>query len=177
MPLAGAHPAAPGAWRLVEQLCEGPHRWGRVDVTPTARTTWNRTRLTVYPPGTNAAERRALQFHRSWPTGGAVVALLLILALSRWTPLAATAVAASVYAAGIGAGAVATRRLRPQVRRLTIVTVPLGGRVESLGDTRFFAWATDRLRVLDSLHSQGLLTTPEYEAGWAEIYTALPAHV
>ncbi|QWT24452.1 hypothetical protein KPL76_03365 [Subtercola sp. PAMC28395] len=155
-------------------VCEGPNRWGRVDVTPTGRTTWNRTRLTVYPPGTNAAERRALQLHRNWPVAGAVVALFVMLALSSWPPLAAAAVAVSVYGAGLMTAQALTRRIRPQVRRLVVVTVPIGGRIESLGDIGSFTAAIDRLHALDELRRRGAITPAEHEAGWAEIYSALP---
>ncbi|RFA08578.1 hypothetical protein B7R54_04560 [Subtercola boreus] len=162
------------ASRTTEHLLEGDHRWGSIEVSPAGRTSWNRTRLTVYPPGTNHAERRALHFYRTWPVVGAVVALFTILALSAWPPLAATAAAVAVYALGLLAGFRMTRHLRPRLRRLSVVLVATGGGTETLGDIDFYNTATDEFRALDRLHDAGLVSAAEYELAWAKIYNALP---
>ncbi|UFS59120.1 DUF6611 family protein [Subtercola endophyticus] len=161
--------------RAARRISEGPHLWGAIDVTPTGRTSYCRTRLTVYPPGTNAAERRALRFYRNWPVAGAVLALFLFLALAEMPALVVTSIAISVYAAGIWAGHAATRSLRPHVRRLTVLTAATGQHFETLGDIAFFQAATDQLRAMDKLNDHGLLSAAEYESYWAEIYDALPA--
>ncbi|RFA21144.1 DUF6611 family protein [Subtercola boreus] len=160
--------------RATEHFLEGPHPWGSVDVSPTGRTTWNRTRLTVFPPGTNRGERRALQFYRTWPVAGAVIGLLTFLALDSWPPMAATAMVLGVYVAGFVVALRLTTTLRPGLRRLTVMSIPVGGRFETVGDVEYFDHATDRLRTLDTLRERGLLSPLEYEAGWAEIYDAIP---
>ena len=167
-------PVAAACGRTAQRLLEGAHPWGSIDVTPTGRTTWTRTRLTVYPPGTNHAERRALQFYRNWPVVGALIALFVMLSLNPWTPLAATGVALLVYVAGFAGALWMTRNLRPRLRRLIVVTVPVGGATETLGDIDSFNNATDQLRTLDRLSRLRLLTPAEYEAGWATIYNSLP---
>ncbi|WP_116282112.1 DUF6611 family protein [Subtercola boreus] len=169
------HPATAFASRTAEHLLEGPHRWGSIDVSPAGRTSWNRTRLTVYPPGTTHAERRALHFSRTWPVVGAVVALFTLLALSAYTAApAATAAAVAVYALGLLAGLRMTRTLRPRLKCLTVVTIPLGGGMETIGDVDFYQAATDRLRALDDRNDRGLVTPAEYEFCCTQIYNAMP---
>jgi hypothetical protein len=145
-----------------------------IDVTPTGRTVWSRTRLTVYPPGTNTAERRALRFYRSWPVGGAALAIFLFFGLSALPVIIVTILALLVYVVGFWAAHLATRTLRPKLKCLTVLTISTGANVETLGDVAFFEAATDRLRALDELDDQGLISAAEYEIHWSEIYDALP---
>ena len=52
---------------VVVRALEGRYRWGDFRVGTPGRTGWVTYRLSVYPPGTNASERRALQFWYSRP--------------------------------------------------------------------------------------------------------------
>lgn len=171
-----AHPVARHLGRAVRHLAEGPHLWGSVDVTPAQRTTVIRTRLTVFRPGTNSAERRALHFFHYWPIMGAVVALFVVVGINDELPaLTSIAIAIVVYAAGFWFGSSRTRTLRATSRHLTLVTVAGLEGSEVVGDIEFFREATDRLRAIDTLDDRGVITAAEYEARWAEIYNALPA--
>jgi hypothetical protein len=161
-------------YRAARRLSEGPHPWGVIDVTPTGRTVWSRTRLTVYPPGTNSTERRALRFYRVWPVAGAALAILLFFTLSALPVVVVTLLALALYIAGIWAAYAATRDLRPRLRYITVLTIQTGLTIETVGDIASFDDTTDRLRALDALHDQGLIGAAEYEMHWSEIYDALP---
>ncbi|WP_411699485.1 DUF6611 family protein [Conyzicola sp.] len=169
-----AHAATRAVAHAAEHVLEGSHHWGRIEARATGRTTANRTRLTVYPPDTTPAERRALQFYRTWPIAGAVLGLMLLVALGG-LPLAVVAPSlVSVYAGGTVAAFVSTTRIRSASRHVDIVSVPIGGSFETVGDIGFFNTATDRLRAMDTLNDRGLLTRAEYDALWAGVYEDCP---
>lgn len=56
----------------IKRKLEGENAWGYFEVGPLSRGLWMRERLTVSPPGTTAAECRAVVLHRNWPVVGAV---------------------------------------------------------------------------------------------------------
>jgi hypothetical protein len=83
------------------RLFEGQFVWGRVDVTPPARSLCTSYRVVVYPPGTNSSERRRLTSRRNWPVTGAVHSMIVLLAASsQITEPLAIVLAITVYTGG-----------------------------------------------------------------------------
>jgi len=160
--------------RSAERALEGSQHWGRIDVVGAGRSGSCRTRVTVYPPGTTAGERRAMRFYRAWPVAGAVLSMFLLLALNTLPTALAVVAVVGLYAAVFGAASARTRRLRSESRHVEILTVPIGGNVETVGDVRFFNAVTDQLRCIDTLSERGQLTAVGYEVRWAEVYASMP---
>ncbi|NEN05761.1 hypothetical protein G3T36_07730 [Diaminobutyricibacter tongyongensis] len=160
---------------FLRKLIEGDNLWGTLDVSPAGRALWRRVRLTVYPPGTTSAERRSLHFAHTWPIGGAILGLLLMVTLgSAWPPAVVVVVVAALYAAGFWLGARLTRPLRNRIRSLVVVSVFVGGGLEEYGDALLLRETTARLRDLDARRREGGIDPARYEAEWAEIYDTLP---
>src|ERR1700758_1957946 len=92
-------PAEPRWWSW---LLDGAHPWGSFDAT-VGRYGIRRYRLTVYPPGSTAADRRWARLWRGWPITGAALAILAFMlfgnVVARPTTVLEYAVAAYV---GIG---------------------------------------------------------------------------
>jgi hypothetical protein len=152
---------------------EGPHPWGSYQVNA-GRSGVIHYRLTVYAPGTNAAERRVLARARDWPIVGAVGALLAIVVLGKTVgslPVMTCVVAA--YVLGIAWTRVRSRALRSAVRTVDAVKVHDGVRNVSRGELSLIVDSIASLRALDE-NSAGL-TAVDYEARWAEIYRSLDA--
>jgi hypothetical protein len=153
------------AWR---RLLEGPHQWGVYDVTA-GRSGVVHYRLTVFPPGTNAAERRALTRARDWPVVGAVCALVAIMGFGQVVgPALLTIGAIVVYALGIVWTRSRTRDIRRSVRTIDAVQVNDGIRNVSRGDLTLILASVAALRTLDE-NAPGF-DAVDYEARWAEIY-------
>jgi hypothetical protein len=174
---AGAGGAQPGCVReSIRKLCEGEHPWGTVDVSPAGGGVWQRTNLTVYPPGTTGSERRALRFEHAWPIAGAVLSLLLLVAFaSAWpAPLAFTAIAL-LYASGFWMGRRLTRHLRHRVRAVTTATVSVAGELQTFGDRELLRETLAELERIDALRRRGELTPVQYEAAWGGVFEKLPA--
>ena len=131
-------------------------------------------RLVVYPPGTNRAERRALQLWTSWPVVGAVLSLLAFaIAGEMLQPGLLVAMAALLYAGGIIAGWIASRRIRPLVKKLNVAQYPDNGRIRTLGDLATLSSAVTRLRSMDDRAASGELSGVEYEQEWWLVYSSL----
>ncbi|MET0805564.1 MAG: DUF6611 family protein [Lacisediminihabitans sp.] len=156
---------------------EGHHPWGTLDVpnpVDLGRRGWGRYRLRVYPPGTNATERRALTFHRRWPVGGGIAALFAELIVGTlWAPTAATVAILSVYLGGIALGLLNTRGLRSRVRSITVVVTELSGERHRFGDIALYEASVRHLLELDRRMSAGEIVHVQHEAGWAVVYNSL----
>ncbi|MFF1879438.1 DUF6611 family protein [Leifsonia sp. NPDC058230] len=161
---------------LFQKLTEGAHPWGTVDVSPAGRGAWQRVRLTVYPPGTTAGERRALTFAHAWPILGAVLAVLLLAPLgSAWPAPLVLVTMLVVYVAGFWVGARITRPIRGRLRSLTTATVYLSGEVQEFGNLRLLRETLAEFDRIDALRRRGELTPVQYEAEWSAIFDTLPA--
>jgi hypothetical protein len=156
------------------RLLEGRYLWGDFRSGPPSRTGWLDYRLTVYPPGTNAAERRALQFWYSWPLVGALLSFLTFAAAGgKVRPEILVPTVAACYVAGILIGWVHTRGIRAGVRRLYVAQFPDDGTLTTLGEAASLSAAVRTLTELDARLSAGELTMPEYESGWWSVYESL----
>jgi hypothetical protein len=162
---------------VLHTAIDGSHAWGVYEsTTPLSmrRTGWGRFLLTVYPPGTNLAERRTLTFYRRWPTWGGMILLLAALITAGIEPSVITmAPFALVYAAGILVGFVATRRLRSRTKRLIVAVNILRGRPDVIGNAALLNASVASLAELDRQLRLGLLTPVEHEAGWGTVYFAI----
>lgn len=161
---------------FLRRTTEGAVPWGTVYASPASGGPWRHVRLTVYPPGTTRAERRALHFAHTWPIAGAIIWLILAVALSRVLPPAAGLTAALlVYAAGFWLAARLTRRVRPRVRTLAVASIHSFGEPRVDGDARLLRAVTARLDDLEERRRSGQLNPVQYEAEWWEIYEAIPS--
>ena len=131
-------------------------------------------RLTVYPPGTNATERRDLILARDWPAlGGAATLLTLIVLGTQASPIGVALGVIVVYAAGIVWTRSRTVTTRRAVRVLDGVRVSDGVREVSRGDFALIVDCVTRLRALDR---RGTRSDPViYEVGWTEVYRTVDA--
>jgi hypothetical protein len=120
--------------RVAVRALEGPHRWGWSDIRPSNRSGWLTVRVAVYPPGTNAAERRILTFARNWPWLSAAIILLTILMLGAdMRPVIFVPVAAGAYAGSIVLVMRRTRRLRRHVRYIAGAQFMADDTAQSIG--------------------------------------------
>ena len=156
------------------RLLEGRYLWGDFRSGPPGRTGWLNYRLTVYPPGTNAAERRALQFWYSWPLVGALLSIVtFVVAGGNIRPEVLVPAVALGYLAGIVVGWVRTKGTRGAVRRLYVAQFPDNGRITTLGDAATLGRAVAALTELDARLSAGEASMLEYENGWWSVYDSL----
>ncbi|MCU1529152.1 MAG: hypothetical protein JWP75_2915 [Frondihabitans sp.] len=160
--------------RVAIRAAEGPHQWGGIDVSPGGRGGWRRTRLVVFPPGTNAAERRRLSVWRAWPVVGAFLAILVLVALAPLPQLVSFSGAAVFYLLGFVGAAFLTRRIRSRVRTLAVSVVAVGGGVTCNGDARLLQEIVNAFADLDDDANAGHLSPVAYEARWADLYDRLP---
>jgi len=131
-------------------------------------------RLTVYPPGTNATERRDLTLARDWPAlGGAATLLTLIVLGTQASPIGVALGVIVVYAAGIVWTRSRTVTTRCAVRVLDGVRVSDGVREVSRGEFDLIVECVTRLRALDRSSTRSDPVT--YEAGWSEVYRTVDA--
>lgn len=118
------------------RLLEGSHPWGSYQVN-VSRSGVVHHRLTVYPPGANSAERRALAGARDWPVAGALGALLAIIGLGRSIgSLLLLSCVTVVYLLGIVWTRLRIRRLRLAVRTIDAVNVHNGARTSRGASSR-----------------------------------------
>lgn len=155
-------------------IVDGRHVWGRYTVRPVDRTMWSTTTLVVFPPGATRSERARLRAWSAWPGVGALVAIATMAALAAW-PVCGTVAAVAVYAAGFAVLARGTRRLRPQVRSVTVTTFHGHGRPEVHGDVPMLRRAHVSLTVAEQALGDGGLRPVDFEAAWADVWNALPA--
>jgi hypothetical protein len=154
----------------------GSHSWGVYEsTTPLSmrRNGWGRFVLTIYPPGTNLAERRAITFHRRWPSWGGMILLPAAIVTASIEPFVTTIPFALAYGAGIVIGFVKTRRLRSHTRRLTVAIASLGGQSQVIGDAELLNSSVRSLVDLDQQLRLGNVTPVEHELGWGMVYDAI----
>lgn len=158
----------------MKRKLEGPHPWGYWEVSPQGRGLWMRERLTVFPPGTTAAERRALAFFRNWPLIGSVAALFAMMGLGLvFTPFTAFLLAFTLYGVSIWGGARATRRLRTSSVQLVVARVAIDGGISTWGNVASMAAARAAFAMLDERAGVEGLTPAQYEKQWAAIFRSL----
>ncbi len=159
--------------RAMTRIFEGPHPWGLYEVNA-SRSGVVHYRLTVFPPGTNAAERRALARARDWPVVGAVAALVAIMIFGESLgPAFTTFAALAVYAIGVVWTRLRSRGIRSAVRSVDAVQVYDGVRNVTRGELGRILVAVATLRTLDEDERAGRIDEVGYEARWAAVYHAV----
>ncbi|MCU1549865.1 MAG: hypothetical protein JWR36_425 [Glaciihabitans sp.] len=161
---------------IVRRILEGEHGWGRVEVAPVGRTVWSRYRVAVFPPGLSRSELRSLNFYYSWPIAGALAAVFAFAALgSTWPVVLDVLAVAAVYSGVFWGAATLTRDLRSRIRRVAAVIVQLEGRYETYGEADILFATLDGFSELDARQQAKAVTPAQYEAGWAQLYDAIPS--
>jgi hypothetical protein len=161
--------------QLLQRLAGGPAPWGTVQVWPASPGLWERIRLTVYPPGTSRAERRAMEFAHAWPVTGAIAGFIAIVALSGAVPVVATIAIVVIYLLGFWVGARLTRDLRRRSRTITASTVFIAGELTEFGDVELLKETRARLGDLELRRVHGDIDPIQYEAEWADVYSSIPS--
>lgn len=132
------------------------------------------TRLTVFPPGTNQAERRLLALHRDCPIVVASAALLSVLAVAAgWGNLGLMLVVVATAAAFAAVVSYLTRRIRRGIRRVDVVVTYTAGRRSVYGEPVLYESARRELERLESDYRAGHLLGVQFEAGWSRVYDQL----
>lgn len=151
--------------------------WGILDVCPTDRTGWViRHELIVYPPGTNAAERRAYRFWHLWPAVGVIVAVAAMGLSSVVVPDAwCLAVAAVIYLAGFAVALGPTRRVRRGLHRRVAYSGHFTEGRSTRGDIVTLERAALDLIDLDRARERGECDPVHYELAWADAWRELAA--
>lgn len=160
----------------LERALEGRYLWGDFRVSTPGRTGWTSYRLTVYPPGTNAPERRALQFWYSWPVLGALICLIAFPSIgNRFGPAILIPASTVLYVGGLLLGWARTRRLRPRVVVLSVAQFAEAGGIQTLGDLTTLRAAVNRLDAMDAQRADGHLDELDYEHEWWSVYETVRA--
>jgi hypothetical protein len=155
---------------------EGSHPWGTFQASPAGRGVWLRRTLTLYRPGTNGPERRALTFHRNWPVAGAVLAIVAMLPIgAATTPPIAFSIVFAAYLGVFALSARATRALRADAHRLVVLSVAVEEGVTTHGDERLLEHTVAGFERLDAARRDGAISPAQYERGWAELYEGIHA--
>jgi MFS family permease len=156
--------------------------WGGLEVSDPVsarRSGMTRYRLEIFPPGTNADERRGLLRFRQWRLWGALVALVGSFLIEAWLPGWQWPLYVAVaYVAGLIIGLHLTSDLRRATRTLTVATIALGGSTYVEGDLGLLESCVTELEELDSDRRGGSVTPLAYELAWSGLYGRLePARV
>lgn len=162
------------AAKVLTRAFEGKYRWGYLDEAPFGRGVWIRRRLTVYPPGTNCAERRLLTFHRNWPLVGAITALFVMFCVGSATrPLVGAAVAAVLYLGLLAVLSHVTSSLRERTQTIVVVSIAISGSIEVHGNARLMDWSIGILDRLAATEAKGTISPLQYESIWSSVYRTI----
>lgn len=177
--------AVPGAWRhaghlpealrhAAHDLVDGSHVWGTLDQAPARSTVVQQITLRVYRPGTSLLDRRLLHARQCWPVAGAVVVVLVTLALATVANAPTLAVVAlAVYAGGFPALEWASREVRSTVRELSASSTCTPSGLVVVGDAACVRATAARLFALDRDLRLGRIDPARHEALWGEVWRAL----
>ena len=149
------------------------HPWGVLEVTAPVRYGWRGFRLTVYPAGTSATERRMLWADRHAPVIAAIAVLTAMVILQPDVPPLCVLLVIPAGVILVSLVRRATRQLRAGVRTLAVTLIDSGGKTETLGDERLLDNCLDELRDIDRALWAKQISPVEYERRWACVYESL----
>jgi len=153
------------------------HPWGLLEVTSPVRYGWRGFRLTVFPPGTSAAERRLLWLDRHIAYLTALVVLPLILAVQPTIPPIALLLFIPAGVAVVALVRNRARSLRARVRTVAVSYVDVGGTTQVLGEGGLVDGSVAALRELDRALTAKEISAIQYELGWAGVYDMVSRNV
>lgn len=134
-----------------------------------------RYRLTVYPPGTSALDRRLARLWRGWPVSGAVLGLLEVMLLSS-TRLPAETVFSVAVGSYLGIGTLLYLRAgsgRVRIRSLSVLLVPDDSDADERRTYTECQLLAHTLVRADRKVSSGAMSWIDYEATWWDAYESL----
>ena len=156
---------------LLARMLEGPHPWGDLWVACVDHTGGVRYHLTVFPPGINAAQRRALVFRRRWIPWGAIIGFLVAsgfsIVMNGWL---AIAFGTALY---VGALLIANERAgsaRHGVVELDAQRTSAKRDPDAFGTFELLDGVAARLLSIDELAAVGSIDPVEYERRWIAAY-------
>ena len=156
------------------RLAEGGHPWGELSVGLADRRGGVRYRLTVYPAGITADQRRALVFRRRWIPWGVVLWFVMSSALgvlmNGWV---AFALGGAVYFGALLTANSQAGSARREVLEIYAQLLTLMGHREVFGDFDLLDDAAGRLLHLDERAAANDISLVEYELLWGEVYAEI----
>ncbi|MES2171979.1 MAG: DUF6611 family protein [Actinomycetota bacterium] len=164
-------------WEFLDRLMrklEGRRPWGYFETAVLGRGTWMRERLVLFPPGTTAAERRALAVYRHWPVAGACLAIVLTILLGGvLSPALGFFGAFLVYGLIIWLSSNVTRQVRHESVQLATLTILANGNVLTYGNVDSMKAVRATLADLDARMDAGQLSRGAYEAERVALFCSL----
>jgi hypothetical protein len=155
------------------RLMDGERPWGSFEVQAD-RFGVTRYRLTVYPPGIDAVQRRHIRVWRAWPVWGAALWLLAEIVLTdTLDPWHALGVSIAV---ALGTGAAAWRLAAPmsaQVRTWAVAVLRSHDDPDSHVVARELSTFAEAMAVADTCLARGDISTVDHELMWWRVYRRL----
>jgi hypothetical protein len=156
------------------RLLDGPYPWGSFDVT-VCRYGVRRYRLSVYPPGINAMDRRLVRLWRGWPVAGGVLLLMAVACVGGAILPAGTAwvLSIAIYLAVCAALFVLSAPTRTRVRSMSLtLTTGYGYRPDPRGEAMHKLWVklAGVMLAAEDMRRRGAISPVEYEAVWWKVY-------
>ena len=154
----------------MHRVLEGDRVWGGLEVWP-SRNGVTRYRLTVYPPGASAVERRQQRLWRAWPLVAVLFWLVELSVFASAGPLPRAVFTASAVTMAGSVAWLTRKRCRP--RRISVVKMTGFGGVETVGPYDDLVSGLERLESADAALHDGLITIVQHEASWTEVWESL----
>jgi hypothetical protein len=155
------------------RLLDGRHEWGAIDTSPT-RHGVTRYRLVVFPPGTDAVERRLLRAWRAWPTWGLMVWVVAQFLVGTILTPGTAFVASTIAYLAVGAVLFArVAELRTRVRTLSVVQMAGYPDPHSAAVFKELKSLAAALCHADYLRDSGQSSPADHEAAWWRVYDRL----
>jgi hypothetical protein len=160
----------------VHDLVDGAHSWGSLDQTPARSTVLQQITLKVHRPGTSVHDRRLLHARQTWPLGGAVLSVLIVIVMASWAPAHVIGVVVLIaWGLGFVVLELVTRGLRESVRELSASSTCTSVGLVVVGDAACVRATAARLFALERELEAGHISPKRYLTLWEEVWLALPS--
>lgn len=160
----------------VHDLVDGAHSWGSLDQAPARSTVVQQITLKVHRPGTSLHDRRLLHARQTWPLGGAVLSVLIVIVMASWAPAHVIGVVVLIsWGLGFVILELTTRGLRESVRELSASSTCTPGGLVVVGDAACVRATAARLFALERELDAGHISPDRYLTLWEEVWLALPS--
>lgn len=160
----------------IHDLVDGAHSWGSLDQAPARSTVVQQITLEVLRPGTSLHDRRLLHARRTWPLGGAILSVSIVIVMVSWAPAHVIGgVVLIAWGLGFGILELTTRGLRESVRELSASSTRTPDGLVVVGDAACVRATAARLVAVERELDAGRISLDRYLALWAEVWLALPS--